>query len=68
MARKRFRRINRSDKKLSRPDKRGTVQVRITLMYDSAPVKGNLTRSFSLRDARVSEVFNETLRHLCGGR
>jgi hypothetical protein len=38
-------------------DKRGQVQVRVVRAYASNPVKGNITRTVTIKDAKVSEVF-----------
>ena len=54
---KRFKRSAHAGARKNLTDVRGTVQVLVRLQYGSPNQKGSLSRSLSLKDAKVSEVF-----------
>jgi hypothetical protein len=47
-------------------DQRGSVVVKIMLTRGAAPIRGNIVRSFTVADAKVSEVADHIRRALFG--
>jgi hypothetical protein len=66
MRKARFRRAVRKGGGRNVRDERGSVVVRIILARKGAPIRGNIVRSFTVADAKVSEVAEHIQRELFG--
>lgn len=51
---------------INKPDSRGKVVITLVLREGALPVKGNLSRSVTIHNAKVSEVHAAILKHLLG--
>lgn len=57
---------NKASDPHAKPDETGTVVVSVCLKQGGKIVKGNLTKSVSIKNARVSDVFGDIHKCLFG--
>ncbi len=54
---KKFKQSDVGRKPENKKDAKGSIRVHVVLCSKGIPVKGNISRQFTIADARVSEVF-----------